>query len=141
MALPEIIGWIQPTEREDGDRDKPIQSEDGQFCTVTKIVFDEGIEETLAGLAGFEKVALVTGYGEKEAQLIRQIFDVSEAMGMLEMKVVSVSGNVLEALHYATEKAPVYGVEPYYPEYDLQTGEDNPEWITSLFARVRRGDT
>jgi RNA polymerase sigma-70 factor (ECF subfamily) len=125
---------------------------DSGIVQQDKIIVDdsEDLTEQLHELAKYSHCVII--HSGIHDDFLAQIFGPTAlpTKAATKLKLVSVVGNVVTVEKFVSviDERPglhnqvnvqIYGVEPYHPEYDLQEGDDEPEWVKFLWKKYDEG--
>lgn len=123
----------------------------GENCS--EIVIHEDLADGLKGLTDFSHIIVVFHLNEakfiKENHLVRKpqgrksmpdigIFaqrgkDRPNPIGITAVKLISVNRNIISVRGLdAINGTPVLDIKPYYPQYDLKSDAQVPDWVNIL---------
>jgi len=118
-----------------------VQADENNISILSKIVLNENSTVNLTELSGFEKIVVVCGATELEKQIFAANgSDGSDIISLNPVKLISVDKNIVTVeglFHMRVTSPPICDIKPYYPEYDLQIGEETPEWTESLLKEYK----
>jgi hypothetical protein len=128
-----------------------VLRDNGGIVFEDRIIVDDG--ENFTGLSQYSHCVIV--HSDIHEQLLRQVVgpDISPSPAATKVRLVSVVGNVVTVEKFVgiIDEKPglrnqanvrIFGIEPWYPEYDLQEGDENPEWVDYVLKKygyVSRG--
>lgn len=106
--------------------------------SLSKIIIDENCAESLSGLADHDHIIVIASYMD---EIKKQIWGDGPLIWLAKVKLISIAGNAVtvQGLTEMREaNAPVFGIKPYCPEYDLQDGDKEPEWAKFILNEYIR---
>ena len=108
---------------------------------TTKIIVNENFKEKLAELSGYSKIVIVHYFNDAEEKILKEVFgeDVkNHTVSMEDIKLISIIDNIITVEGTIGKFNEIIDIQPYYPEYDLQIGDENPEWIKFIFDEIEK---